>query len=359
MRLLIVSDAWAPQVNGVVTSLTALVSELRGMGHCVEVLSPGAFRCVPCPGYPEIPLAWNLWRVAAAIEAFAPDGLHLATEGPLGWAARRWLLRRGLAFSSAIHTRFPEYLKARCRWFPLALGYAYLRLFHRHSQAVLVSTERLREDLGSRGLRRLALWRKGVNSQLFAPRAGAPAPLTAVFLYVGRIAAEKNLQAFLELDLPGEKWVVGDGPQREALQQVYDQVKFFGYRHGEALAECYRRASVLVFPSRTDTYGLVMLEAQACGTPVAAFAVPGPLDVVVCGVTGVLADDLREACLAAVELDRARCAQEAGRQSWRASAVEFLARQPLLNGEQVCVAMSGESWAVVEVAQRAQRAEVT
>lgn len=335
MRLLIVSDAWAPQVNGVVTSLQALVFELRTMGHQVEVLSPQGFRCVPCPGYGEIPLAWNLWRVGPAIEAFAPDCVHLATEGPLGWTARRWLLRRGLAFSSAVHTRFPEYLTARCAWIGLGVGYACLRLFHRHSQAVLVSTERLRSGLAQRGLKHLVLWRKGVDSRRFAPRTGLAAPVSAIFLYVGRIAPEKNLQAFLDLQLPGEKWVVGDGPQRQMLEQAYAGVKFFGYQHGEALAEFYRRASVLVFPSRTDTYGLVMLEAQACGTPVAAFAVAGPLDVVVPGVTGVLADNLRDACLAALEVDRTRCAEEAGRQSWRASAVEFLASQPLLDGAPV------------------------
>lgn len=332
MRLLIVSDAWAPQVNGVVTSLLALVGELRAMGHQVEVLSPQTFCCIPCPSYGEIPLAWNLWRVGPAIEAFAPDCVHLATEGPLGWAARRWLLRRGLAFSSAVHTRFPEYLTARCSWIGLGVGYACLRLFHRRSQAVLVSTERLRTGLAGRGLERLVLWRKGVDTRRFAPRPGIAAPVSAVFLYVGRIAPEKNLQAFLDLQLPGEKWVVGDGPQRPTLERAYPGVKFFGYQHGEALADFYRRASVLVFPSLTDTYGLVMLEAQACGTPVAAFAVAGPLDVVVPGVTGVLGEDLRDACLAALELDRARCAEEAGRQSWRASALEFLASQPLLNG---------------------------
>lgn len=333
MRLLIVTDAWVPQVNGVVTSLQALLGELCELGHQVEVLSPAAFRCVPCPSYPEIPLVWNLWRVAAAIEAFAPDAVHLATEGPLGWAARRWLRRRGLAFSSAVHTRFPEYLSARCRWLSLDLGYAYLRRFHRPSRAVLVSTDRLRAGLAAHGLQRLVLWRKGVDTRLFAPRQPAAAAVKEVFLYVGRIAPEKNLQAFLSLDLPGEKWVVGDGPQRQALQQIHGDVKFFGYRHGEALAECYRRASVLVFPSLTDTYGLVMLEAQACGTPVAAFAVPGPLDVVVPGVTGVLGDDLRQACLAALELDRSRCAQAARQHAWRASALEFLACQPLLSGE--------------------------
>ncbi|UTW07446.1 glycosyltransferase family 4 protein [Pseudomonas benzenivorans] len=332
MRILIVSDAWSPQVNGVVTSLQALVGELRALGHQVKLLSPQDFRSRPCPTYPEIPLVWDLWRVGPAIRDFRPDCVHLATEGPLGWAARRWLARRRLAFSSAVHTRFPEYIHTRWRWLPLSWGYAFLRLFHRPSQAVLVTTERLRAELAGRGLRRLALWRKGVDTRLFQPRAQLPGPLQPVFLCVGRIAAEKNLEAFLALDLPGEKRVVGDGPQREALQARYPQVRFLGYQHGEALAEAYRQASVLVFPSRTDTYGLVMLEALACGTPVAAFPVPGPLDVLKAGVNGVMDEDLREACLAALELDRSRCAELAAQQSWRVSALEFLAQQSLLDG---------------------------
>lgn len=333
MRILIVSDAWSPQVNGVVTSLQALVGELRGLGHQVKLLSPQDFRACPCPTYPEIPLVWDLWRVGAAIRGFRPDCVHLATEGPLGWAARRWLRRRGLAFSSAIHTRFPEYINTRWPWLPLSWGYAYLRAFHRPSQNVLVSTERLRGEFAGWRLQRLALWRKGVDSRLFHPGPRTPDPAQPVFLYVGRIAPEKNLEALLELDLPGEIQVVGDGPQREALQARYPRARFLGYRHGEALADVYRQASVLVFPSRTDTYGLVMLEALACGTPVAAFPVPGPLDVLEAGVTGVLAEDLASACLAALQLDRARCAERAARQSWRVSALEFLACQPLLDGE--------------------------
>jgi glycosyltransferase involved in cell wall biosynthesis len=333
MRVLIVSDAWLPQVNGVVTSLQALVGELRGLGHQVKLLSPQDFRARPCPTYPEIPLVWDLWRVGPAIREFRPDCVHLATEGPLGWAARRWLGRRGLVFSSAIHTRFPEYINTRWPWLPLSWGYAYLRAFHRPSQSVLVTTERLREEFAGWGLKRLALWRKGVDTQLFHPRAPSAGRTKPVFLYVGRIAPEKNLEALLGLDLPGEIQVVGDGPQREALQARYPRVRFLGYRHGEALADAYRQASVLVFPSRTDTYGLVMLEALACGTPVAAFPVPGPLDVLEAGVNGVMAEDLREACLGALELDRTRCAELAARQSWRVSALEFLARQPLLDGE--------------------------
>ncbi len=335
MRILIVSDAWAPQVNGVVTSLAALVGELRGLGHQVKLLSPADFRSIPCPTYPEIPLVWDLWRVGAAIRDFRPDCVHLATEGPLGWAARRWLVRRGLAFSTAIHTRFPEYVSTRWPWIAPRWGYAFLRAFHRPSQAVLVTTERMRDEFAAWSLRRLQLWRKGVDTRLFCPDHSRARPMQPVFLFVGRIAPEKNLQAFLELDLPGEKRVVGDGPQRELLQQQYPQVRFLGYRHGQALADAYRDASVLVFPSRTDTYGLVMLEALACGTPVAAFAVAGPLDVLRQGQSGVMDEDLRAACLAALELDRGRCAELAAAHAWRASALEFLAMQPLIDGDSV------------------------
>ncbi|QSL92020.1 glycosyltransferase family 1 protein [Ectopseudomonas toyotomiensis] len=333
MRILIVSDAWTPQVNGVVTSLAALVGELRGLGHQVKLLSPADFRAVPCPTYPEIPLVWDLWRVGAAIRDFRPDCVHLATEGPLGWAARRWLVKRGLAFSTAIHTRFPEYVSTRWPWIAPRWGYAFLRAFHRPSQAVLVTTERLREEFAGWALQRLQLWRKGVDTRLFRPDETRPRPVRPVFLYVGRIAPEKNLQAFLDLELPGEKRVVGDGPQREALQQQYPLVRFLGYRHGQALAEAYQDASVLVFPSRTDTYGLVMLEALACGTPVAAFPVAGPLDVLQQGLSGMMAEDLHAACMGALELDRETCAELAAAQSWRASALEFLALQPLIDGE--------------------------
>ncbi|WP_454255599.1 glycosyltransferase family 4 protein [Pseudomonas sp. Marseille-Q8238] len=333
MRILIVSDAWHPQVNGVVTSLQALITELRGFGHLVKLLSPADFRTMPCPSYPEIPLAWDLWRVGPMIRDFQPDCVHLATEGPLGWAARRWLSRRGLAFSSAIHTRFPEYVNTRWPRIPLSWGYAFLRRFHRPSSVVLVSTERMREEFATYGLSRLQLWRKGVDLGLF--RVQEQVPYTPVFLYVGRLAEEKNVAAFLALDLPGEKHVVGDGPQRAQLQAAYPQAHFFGYQQGEALAQAFARASVLVFPSRTDTYGLVMLEALACGTPVAAFPVLGPLDVLEQGVSGVMDEDLRRACLAALQLDRRQCAVLAARQSWQASALEFLACQPLLDGEPV------------------------
>ena len=332
MRLLIVSDAWAPQVNGVVTSLRALMAELQALGHEVGVLSPQDFRALPCPGYASIPLAWDVWRVGGKIRAFAPDAVHLATEGPLGWAARRWLVRRGLAFSTAIHTRFPEYVSGRWPWLPLNWGYAWLRAFHRPSSAVLVSTERLRDEFARHGFANLLLWRKGVDLQQFAPRLEPQGEGAPLFLYAGRLAPEKNLEAFLDLDLPGAKEVVGDGPLRAELERRYPQVRFRGHLPVAELAEAYRRASVLVFPSRTDTLGLVMLEALACGTPVAAFPVCGPLDVLRQGVSGAMDEDLRQACLQALMLDRRQCVAEAQRQSWPVSAQEFLACQPMLDG---------------------------
>jgi glycosyltransferase involved in cell wall biosynthesis len=336
MRVLIVSDAWTPQVNGVVTSLQALIGELRGLGHQVKLLSPENFRSIACPTYPEISLVWNVWQVGRAIRDFAPDMVHLATEGPLGWTARRWLMKRELAFTTAIHTRFPEYVSARWPWLPLSWGYAWLRAFHRPSQAVLLSTPRMRSEFAGWGFSNLQLWRKGVDSRVFYPQPLPESPAQPVFLYVGRLSAEKNIQAFLALALPGEKRIVGDGPLRQALEAAYPQAHFLGYLHGQALADAYREASVLVFPSLTDTYGLVMLEALACGTPVAAFPVAGPLDVLQAGRTGVMTADLQTACLAALALDRDDCAEQARRQSWRASAEEFMAQQCLLDGQQ-CV----------------------
>ena len=333
MRILIVTDAWTPQVNGVVTCLSSLKQELMRLGHVVKVLSPKDFRSVPCPTYKEIPLVWDLWRVGPAIQAFAPDCVHLATEGPLGWAARLWLKRRGLAFSTAIHTRFPEYVTTRFPSVPLHWGYALLRHFHAPSQAVLVTTERLYEGFSALGFASLKIWRKGVDAELFYPSEQVPSKALPVFLYVGRVALEKNLRAFLDLALPGIKRVVGDGPECEALQQEYPEVEFSGYLFAAELREAYQQASVLVFPSLTDTYGLVMVEAIACGTPVAAFPVAGPLDVIVEGVSGAMSDDLQAACMAALSLDRERCSSTVQEHSWRASAESFLRSQPALDGQ--------------------------
>jgi glycosyltransferase involved in cell wall biosynthesis len=278
MRILIVSDAWHPQVNGVVRTLSMLAAELRAMGHIVEVLGPDRFPTVDMPTYSSIKLAlFPGRRLSKMIEGFRPEALHVATEGPLGWASRRWALRKGVPFSTSFHTRFPEYLHARTR-IPLMLGYALMRRFHNRADATLVATGSLRKELAGRGFTRLRLWTRGVDLSRFQPGAGDPfaGMPKPVFLYVGRIAVEKNLEAFLRLDLPGTKVVVGEGPQRDKLERAHPEARFLGVRHGAELTHAYAGADVFVFPSVTDTFGLVLLESLACGTPIAAHPVTGP-----------------------------------------------------------------------------------
>ena len=325
MRLLIVTDAWSPQVNGVVVTLVNTVANLQRLGHTVELITPAGFRTIPTPSYPEIPLAVLPGReVARRIEAFGPDAVHLATEGPLGIAARRHCLRSGQAFNTAYHTQFPEYVHARCR-LPLAISYAWLRNFHRPSRAVMCGTPAVEQRLAQRGFRNLVQWSRGVDTSLFAP---APRESRSserpIFLYVGRVAVEKSIGDFLSLDLPGTKWVVGDGPARAALEREFADVEFFGVRHGRELAGYYQQADVFVFPSRTDTFGLVLIEAMACGTPVAAYPVTGPLDVVTDPTAGVLSEDLRVAALAALALDREAVRRYGQRFSWEAATCQFV-----------------------------------
>lgn len=326
-RILIVSDAWAPQVNGVVRTLSTTAAELRALGHVVEVIGPDRFATLPCPTYPDIRLSIFPRRpLGRMIEAFAPDALHIATEGPLGLAARRWARRRGFAFTTAFHTRFPEYVQARTG-LPPRLLYAWLRRFHGAGAGTMVATESLRGELAARGFARIRPWSRGVDLSLFRPEPreawNLPRP---VFLYVGRVAVEKNIGAFLDLDLPGSKVVVGGGPQLAGLRQRYPQAHFTGPRHGEALARAYAGADVFVFPSLTDTFGLVILEALACGTPVAAFPVTGPKDVLAgaAGMIGAVDADLRKAALAALRGERAACRAHAELFSWQASAAAFL-----------------------------------
>ncbi|MDE2334392.1 MAG: glycosyltransferase family 1 protein [Rhodospirillales bacterium] len=326
-RILIVSDAWTPQVNGVVRTLTTLCGELRAMGHEVDVIGPDRFRTIPCPTYPDIRLAlFPRRRLAALIEAAAPDALHIATEGPLGLAARAWARRRGAGFTTAFHTRFPEYVAARTA-LPTAPLYAWLRSFHGAGQGVMVASRSLSEELATRGFRHLRAWSRGVDLELFRPDEreawNLPRP---VFLYVGRVAVEKNIRAFLDLDLPGSKVVVGGGPQLPALRREYPSVTFTGPRSGPALASAYAGADVFVFPSRTDTFGLVLLESLACGTPVAAYDVTGPRDVLAGaeGHVGAVDADLRRAALAALTGERAACRAHAQRFTWRACAETFL-----------------------------------
>lgn len=321
MRLALVSDAWFPQVNGVVTTLERTIVELGRLGISTHVIEPGLFMTVPAPSYAEIRLALNTRRVTALLRALAPDAVHIATEGPLGLAARSAMLRWGAPFTTSLHTKFPEYVHARWR-LPVSWGYRFLRWFHRPAVATLVTTPSAQRELAAWGLGHLRVWGRGVDLETFRPLPRA-ARSTPHLLYVGRVAVEKNLGAFLDLRLPGRKIVVGDGPQRAALERAHPDVEFLGYRRGEALAGCYADADVLVFPSRTDTFGLVMLEANACGTPVAAHPVTGPVDVVCEGVNGALDEDLGAAVARALEVDRSRCRAFAEAHGWDAVTRRF------------------------------------
>jgi glycosyltransferase involved in cell wall biosynthesis len=312
MRLAIVTDAWRPQINGVVTVLMGLRERLSEGGHEVALVEPSTFNRVRCPGYPEVELSWRpATQVARRLDALRPDAIHLATEGPLGWAARRFCLRNGLPFTTAFHSRFPDFLAA-ATGLPPGLGYAILRRFHAPSSGVLVPSAGTLAMLQARGFDRLKTWSHGIDTVRFragpAMDMGMPRP---VFLAVGRLSAEKNLDEFLKLDLPGSKLVVGGGPLLARLRERYPEVRFLGPVEREALPQIYAAADVLVHPSRTDTFGLVMLEALACGTPVAAFPVAGPLDVVGASGGGVLDADLRRAALAALQIPRERARQRA------------------------------------------------
>jgi glycosyltransferase involved in cell wall biosynthesis len=326
MRIALVSDAWTPQVNGVVRTLTTLSHELGQMGHEVVTVTPDLFRSIPCPTYPEIRLALKpRRRVARLLEELSPDAIHIATEGPLGIAARAFCMRRGLAFTTAYHTRFPEYVSARFK-VPVKLSYAALRRFHGPSRAVMVATQTIEDDLARRGFQNLKRWTRGVDAGRFRPAADKsfldlPRP---IFLTVARIAVEKNLPAFLDLDLPGSKVVVGDGPLLPELRRRYPDVHFAGLKEGEDLAAYYAAADAFVFPSRTDTFGLVLIEALASGVPVAAYPVPGPLDVIDGSGAGILDEDLRRAALAVLHIPADRCRAHSLNFSWSESARQFL-----------------------------------
>ena len=325
MRIVIVSDAWLPQVNGVVRTLMRTVDELKALGHEMQVISPDLFKSFPCPTYAEIRLAvLPRRRLTQLIDSFQPCAIHIATEGPLGLTARRYCLRRKLPFTTAFHTRFPEYVKARIG-LPLPVGYAALRRFHKPASGVMVATASLEHELAERGFRNLRRWTRGVDTELFRPRDKSfldlPRP---VHLYVGRVAVEKNIEAFLKLELAGSKIVVGGGPQLAELSRRYPEVRFAGPRQGEDLARHYAAADVFVFPSRTDTFGLVLLEALASGVPVAAFPVPGPLDVVNGAGVGFLEEDLASAARQALTISPEACRRYALQFSWQRSAEQFL-----------------------------------
>jgi glycosyltransferase involved in cell wall biosynthesis len=324
MRILVATDAWHPQVNGVVRTLTMMAESARKLGADIGFLTPQSFRTVALPSYPDLRVALpNPWQIARLIEQAQPDNIHIATEGPIGILVRRYCRRHGLPFTTSFHTRFPDYVAARVP-VPESWVWAALRRFHARSGAVMAATPALAEELRQRGFCNVVLWPRGVDASLFHPRPcdlGLPRP---VFLSVGRIAVEKNLEAFLRLELPGSKVVIGDGPARAELERRYPSAVFLGARQGEALAQAYAAADVFVFPSRTDTYGLVLLEALSSGVPIAAFPVTGPKDVIGATPVGVLDDDLRQACLSALTLSRDDCRAFALGHTWEACARAFI-----------------------------------
>ncbi len=324
MRIVLVSDAWLPQLNGVVRALSTTRQRLVDRGHEVEVIGPDRFRNVPCPTYPEIRLALcSRSAVGRLIEASAPDAVHIATEGPLGLAARSWLRKAKLPFTTSFHTMFPQYLNFRFG-LPEAWTFAGMRWFHNAGAATMYSTPTLRALLEANGFARLKRWVRGVDTELFRPLPPAALELPRpIQLYVGRLAVEKTLEEFLELDTPGTKVLVGEGPQRAELEKRFPEAVFLGAKFGDELVAHYCAADVFVFPSRTDTLGLVMLEAMACGIPVAGFPVQGPADVVADSGAGVLHEDLGAAIESAIGIDPKLCRRRALAHSWDQSVVEF------------------------------------
>ena len=324
MRLILITDAWHPQVNGVVRTLSNLKDYLTGLGDEVIMVTPELFTSLPCPTYPEIRLSlFPARRMRKIFTETLPDAVHIATEGPLGFAARRYCIKNNIPFTTAFHTRFAEYVNARIR-LPITWGYASLRWFHRPSRAIMVATPSLEKDLRLRGFQHIRLWTRGIDTELFHAREKTALNYKRpIFLYVGRVAVEKNIEEFLRLDLSGTKVVVGDGPQRKDLEKKYPQVIFLGLKEGEELAKVYAAADVFVFPSRTDTFGLVLLEALACGVPVAAYPVTGPLDVIGDSPVGVLEEDLKAAAISALDIDPTVCREYAMGYSWATSAMQF------------------------------------
>ena len=331
MRLLLATDAWFPQINGVVTTLSTMVKKLEAMGHVVEVVSHQGYPTIALPSYEEIRIAYRLPGIEKRIDDFSPDAIHIATEGPIGYKVKAYCNKKGYKFTTSFHTRFPEYIRER---FPISLNWTYpiVRKFHNQAVKTLVPTKTICEQLVERGFEGLEVWGRGVDTSLFNPlHRGRLKFEGPVYVNVGRVAPEKNLTAFLDLDLPGTKVVVGDGPLLDEYKRRYPYVLFPGVKKGIELAEYFAAADVFVFPSLTDTFGLVMLEANACGVPVAAFPVPGPLDVIEKGVNGCMHENLSTAIASAIMLDRYVCRNHALTKTWDRIAIQFLrALSPVL-----------------------------
>ena len=334
MKILLVTDAWKPQMNGVVRTLSQTIEECEKMGHAVEVISPyDGFLTIPLLTYPDIRIALFAKReVERRLVMFGPDAVHIATEGPLGWAARALCLKWGMPFTTSYHTKFPEYVNARFGFIPLSLGYKFVRSFHNAAGRIMVTTPSMVTFLKDKGFEHLAAWARGVDLKQFRPDLrlkkgediyeGMARP---IFVSVGRVAVEKNIEAFIELDLPGTKVVVGDGPSLSHLQKKYStNVHFVGAKYGEELARYYADADVFVFPSRTDTFGLVIIEAMATGTPVAGYPVSGPIDIIPGSGAGVVDEDLKTACLACLEIERDVPAAHAKNYTWEKVAADFV-----------------------------------
>jgi len=325
MRIAIVTDAWHPQINGVVRTLEKTIGWLQEQGHEVLVIEPSGFRTIPMPSYPEIRLSlFSGRKVARMLDAFSPEALHISTEGPLGLAARKYAIRHSLPFTTAYHTRFPEYLRKRLP-IPLSISYMWMRWFHNAAERIMVSTESLRSELADRGFCNLVIMSRGVDTDLFVPREqkdllNGERP---TFLYLGRVAAEKNIEAFLSLDLPGSKHVIGDGPALQSLRKAHPDVSFHGYMTGNDLVDHLASADVMVFPSLTDTFGLVILEALACGVPVAAYPVQGPVDIIENGRSGYVDENLRSAAAGAMYVSPESCRARALEYSWDRVGQQF------------------------------------
>ncbi len=322
MKIMLLTDAWKPQVNGVVRTWEHVIEASEAMGHEYVVVHPGMFKTYKAPRYPEIRMAIRPYpKVRRMLDEEKPDAIHIATEGPIGQAGRKYCVKYGITFTTSYHTQFPQYLRAYFK-IPEALTYRFVKWFHGRAEKVLVPTKTVGEELESKGMSNIKVWCRGVDTHTFQQYektlyADLPRP---IFVYAGRVAVEKNIEAFLELDLPGSKVVVGDGPVKEKLQKQYPDVYWAGYQFGEDLGKHYAAADVFAFPSKTDTFGVVMLEANACGLPVAAYPVTGPIDVVKDGVTGSLNNDLRQACLDALELSSDDCRAYALENSWEKCA---------------------------------------
>ncbi len=322
-RILIATDAWSPQTNGVVRTLQTTIKTLEAQGHIIQVISPDLFFSLPCPFYPEIRLGFPPpGRLHKIVQDFTPDAIHISTEGPIGWMMRHYCRKHNINFSTSYHTKFPEYVSARFP-VPLSWGYRIVQRFHKAATHTFVATGSLMDDLHARGFENLRLWSRGVDLDLFSPKGKKAVSLPQpVMLYIGRVAVEKNIEAFLELDLPGSKLIVGDGPARAGLEEKYPDAYFVGAKYGEELAAYYRSGDIFVFPSKSDTFGLVMLEAMASGLTVAAYPVTGPIDVI--GKGGAMHEDLAVAIEDALHIPKSQAIKTAKQYSWQACTKQFL-----------------------------------